>query len=262
MRCGKCEGGRGPRISARSLSSAHPHSSPPNPREAPAAARGRASSSLLPTRLGSADPWRGGGTTAARRSLGSGGGRRKRTRRGWSGQRAKRAPSLLPCSPRLRGSMARGRDDGGTEELGERRWPAEAHVARMERAAGETRPLPQARRGGGGRLASSPCARRGRPASVQQLHRARSRRRARLRRGSPPGSILLPRSVRLPFRRCLLAPLSTPAYSSASTPAVRWRATSFVQPYMWASLRKHLPFPHPQPGAAGVSLNESARLLP
>ena len=56
-------------------------------------------------------------------------------------------------------------------------------------------------------------------------------------------------------RRCLLAPLSTPAYSSASTPAVRWRATSFAQPYMWASLRKHLPFPHPQPGAAGVSLN-------
>ena len=55
-------------------------------------------------------------------------------------------------------------------------------------------------------------------------------------------------------RRCLLAPLSTPAYSSASTPAVRWRATSFVQSYMWASLRKHLPFPHPQPGAAGVSL--------
>ena len=53
-------------------------------------------------------------------------------------------------------------------------------------------------------------------------------------------------------RRCLLAPLSTPAYSSASTPAVRWRATSFAQPYMWASLRKHLPFPHP--GAAGVSL--------
>ena len=49
-------------------------------------------------------------------------------------------------------------------------------------------------------------------------------------------------------RRCLLAPLSTPAYSSASTPAVRWRATSFPQPYMWASLRKHLPFPHPQPG--------------
>ena len=55
-------------------------------------------------------------------------------------------------------------------------------------------------------------------------------------------------------RRCLLVPLSTPAYSSASTPAVRWRATSFAQPYMWASLRKHLPFPHPQPGAAGVSL--------
>jgi len=35
MRCGKCEGSRGPRISARSLSSAHPLSSPPNP---PAAA--------------------------------------------------------------------------------------------------------------------------------------------------------------------------------------------------------------------------------
>jgi len=58
-------------------------------------------------------------------------------------------------------------------------------------------------------------------------------------------------------RRCLLAPLSTPAYSSASTPAVRWRATSFAQPYMWASLRKHLPFPHPQPGAAGVSLTQA-----
>ena len=57
-------------------------------------------------------------------------------------------------------------------------------------------------------------------------------------------------------RRCLLAPLSTPAYNSASTPAVRWRATSFVQSYMWASLRKHLPFPHPQPGAAGVSLTD------
>jgi len=60
-------------------------------------------------------------------------------------------------------------------------------------------------------------------------------------------------------RRCLLAPLSTPAYSSASTPAVRWRATSFPQPYMWASLRKHLPSPHPQPGAAGVSLSSDPR---
>ena len=61
-------------------------------------------------------------------------------------------------------------------------------------------------------------------------------------------------------RRCLLAPLSTPAYSSASTPAVRWRATSFAQPYMWASLRKHLPFPHPQLGAAGVSLSTHIRV--
>ena len=37
-------------------------------------------------------------------------------------------------------------------------------------------------------------------------------------------------------RRCLLAPLSTPAYSSASTPAVCWRATFFAQPYTWGLL--------------------------
>ena len=82
-----------------------------------------------------------------------------------------------PLSPRRGAERRRHVCGRGEEEQGHPRRAREAPAAARGRASSSLLP---ARLGGGGRLASSRCARRGRPASVQQLHRARSRRRARL----------------------------------------------------------------------------------